>query len=299
MSRLHVGVIGCGVMGSFHIKQYRTISDIELVGVSDADPSRKVDGVEFYTDYKELLKKVDAVSIVTPTFTHFVVANDALDAGVNVLIEKPIAINAEQAEKLIQKAKSKKLTLSVGHIERFNPAYSGLRSALNGKKPDIIDIRRLAPLPQRIGDVSVIIDMMIHDIDLAIKLADSEVKYVHAIGSKVMTDKLDKVFAVIVFKNGIVANIEASRVHADKVRSIVAATNEMICEADLLTKKLIVRKKGKPEEIKLAPLDSLNAELKDFIAAIQKNTAPLVTGKDAKDALIVAQTIEELCLKAT
>ncbi len=189
-----------------------------MIGVSDIDPSRAPQGVKFFNNYKDLLKVADAVSITTPTSTHFDIGMAALDAGCHVLIEKPISVTIDQGNKLIKKAKMKRKILAVGHIERFNPAYIALKKNLKNKKPDIIDIKRLSPLPARITDVSCVIDMMIHDIDLAIDLAGSEIKTLKATGEKIATPRLDKANTVIVFKNGVIANIEASRVNDDKVR---------------------------------------------------------------------------------
>jgi predicted dehydrogenase len=298
MKRLKVGVIGCGVMGSFHIKQLKEIAEVELIGVSDQDPNRKPEGIKFYNDYIELLKDIDAVTIATPTFTHYDVANAAIDMGKHVFIEKPIAVTAEQGRTLTKKALSKKITLAVGFIERFNPAYVALRKALGRGKPDLIDIRRLSPFPARINDVSCVIDMMIHDIDLAIKLAGADIRYINATGNKVKTAMLDNAYAVIVFTNGTIANIEASRVHNDKVRNVIVASGKSIYDADLLNKTAKVKTEGRLKELQVEKVDQLNLELRDFINAITKNAKPSVSGRDGVVALEVANTIEELALKS-
>jgi len=296
MKRLKVGVIGCGVMGGFHLKQYGNIPEAEISGVSDIDPSRAPAGIKFFNDYKELLKISDAVSITTPTSTHFEVGMAALEAGCNVLIEKPISVTIKEGEKLINTAKSKKLILAVGHIERFNPAYMVLANGIGRKAPDVIDIKRFSPFPARITDVSCVIDMMIHDIDLARHLAKSEVKHVKAIGKKIRTKKLDQAQAVIVFDNGTIANIEANRVHAEKVRTISAATGNTVYEADLLGRKLKKMTNGKPSELNIGSFDQLQYELKDFITSIINNRKPSVTGEDGLAALETANRIEEEAL---
>ncbi len=293
MKRLKIGVIGCGVMGGFHLKQYKNIPEAEIVGVSDIDPTRAPNDVTFYKDYHGLLELCDAVSITTPTSMHYEIGMQALDCGCSCLIEKPIALDHQQGGKLIKKARERKLTLAVGHIERFNPAFTGLLKHLRGGKPDVIDIRRLSPFPERIADVSVVIDMMIHDIDLARKLAGSEVKRVNAMGKKVRTNRLDSAFAVIVFKNGVIANIEASRVHNEKVRSLVVSSGASLYEADLLNKSLKVNRDERTESIKTETLDQLNVELRDFINSIEKKRDPLVTGKDGLAALEIAEQIEK------
>jgi predicted dehydrogenase len=297
MKRVKVGVIGCGVMGGFHLKQYGNIPEAEIVGVSDIDPSRAPQNVKFFNDYRELLKSVEAVSITTPTSTHYDVGMAALDAGCHVLIEKPISVTADQGKKLIEKARSKKLTLAVGHIERFSPAYMALSGQLGRDTPDLIDIKRLSPFPARIFDVSVVMDMMIHDIDLARHLAKSEIKHVKAVGKKIRTERLDQATAVLVFKNGVVANIEANRVHTEKVRMLTAASNKAVYEADLLNKTLKRSKVGKSTDISIKSFDQLQCELKDFINSIIKKQKPSVTGEDGLAALEIVLKIEEEALK--
>lgn len=297
MKRIKVGVIGCGVMGGFHLKQYANVPEVEIAGVSDIDPSRAPQGVRFFNDYRDLLEIADAVSVTTPTSTHFDVGMAALDAGCHVLIEKPIAVTVEQGGKLVKKAKAKRKVLEVGHIERFNPAYVALIDQLGGGIPEIIDIKRFSPLPTRITDVSCVIDMMIHDIDLARHLAGAEVKYVNATGKKVATDRLDQAFAVLVFKNGVVANIEASRVHSEKVRKLIAAGGKNVYEADLLNRSLKKMSAGRSKNIKVSSFDQLNAELKDFVKAIIRKRKPSVTGEDGLSALEIANRIEEAALR--
>jgi predicted dehydrogenase len=297
MKRIKVGVIGCGVMGGFHLKQYANVPEVEIAGVSDIDPSRAPQGVRFFNDYSDLLKIADAVSITTPTSTHFDVGMAAFDAGCHVLIEKPIAVTAEQGGKLVKKAKAMRKVLEVGHIERFNPAYAALIDQLGKDIPAIIDIKRFSPLPARITDASCVIDMMIHDIDLARHLAGAEVKYVNATGKKVATDRLDQAFAVLVFRNGVVANIEASRVHSDKVRKLITAGGKDVYEADLLNKSLKKMSAGRSKNIKVSSFDQLNAELKDFVNAIIRKRKPSVTGEDGLSALEIASRIEEAALR--
>jgi len=297
MKRIKVGVIGCGVMGGFHVKQYRNIPTVDLVGAADIDQDKAPIGIRFYKDYKELLDIVDAVSITTPTSTHYKIGMDALRCGCHVIIEKPIAETVGQGRKLAETAREKRLVLSVGLIERFNPAFVGLISELGRKTPDLIDIKRMSPFPKRMTDVSCVLDMMIHDIDLSIKLAKSEVKYINAAGKKIRTKKLDTAVAVLVFKNGVVANIEASRVHSEKVRRIVVARDASTYEADLLNRKIRKITSGKHKKLKVDNYDQLNHELKDFISAISTHRKPTVTGKDGLYALDIARKIEELAAR--
>lgn len=279
------------------MKQYRNIPEVVLIGASDIDPSRAPEGISFFKDYRELLDNVDAVSITTPTSTHFEIASAAISAGKHSLIEKPIALNFTQGKKLIKLAKSKNRVLSIGHIERFNPAYRSLVKHLGRTQLDVIDIKRLSPFPERITDASCVTDMMIHDIDLAIKLSGSEVKGINATGKIIRSNKLDKALAIIVFKNGIVANIEASRVHNEKVRRITVTAGKDTYEADLLNKKARKTSGARSSEIKVEMNDQLKLELKDFIYAVIKGKKPSVTGEDGLEALNIANKIEELALK--
>jgi predicted dehydrogenase len=296
MKKLKAGVIGCGVMGGFHLKQYLSISEVEVVGISDVDPSRAQAGIPFFTDAIELIKAADIVSITTPTSTHYKVAMEAIANGKHLLVEKPIAGNSKEGKEIIEAAKRKGVVLAVGHIERFNPAYKALISFIKGRKVEVYDIRRCSPFPARIGDASVIIDMMIHDIDLVLKLVGSKVKYVNAVGKKIKTQRLDQVHAAIVFENGVVANIEADRTHSDKIRSIVAAGRDMIFEADLLNKKAFSVVNHEKKDVPTEVLDQLNTELKDFIYAIMNKRTPSVTGEDGLEALKIAEVIEEKAL---
>jgi predicted dehydrogenase len=298
MKRLKVGVVGCGVMGGFHLKQYGSIPEVEIIGIHDIDPSRAPQGVKFFNNYNELLEAADAVSITTPTSTHFDSGMAALDAGRHVLIEKPISVTGEQGKKLIDKARSKKLVLAVGHIERFNPAYVELVKRLGKNIPAVMDISRFSPFPARINDVSCVIDMMIHDIDLAINLAKSEVEQISATGKKVKTERLDEASAVLVFKNGTVANIAASRVHGEKTRKLIAAGAKESYEADLLNRTLKVSSADGSKTIAIEPFDQLNHELKDFADSILRERKPTVTGEDGLSALDVANKIEEAALKS-
>ena len=294
MKRLRVGVIGCGVMGSFHIKQYASIPEVELIGVYDIDPARVPQGYKFYSDFNGLLAAADAVSITSPTSTHYEMAVKAIEMGKHLLVEKPIAVSSEQGRDIVSRAKAKGVVLAVGHIERFNPAFIALVRSMGKNRPELIDIKRFSPLPARITDASCVIDMTIHDIDLAIKLAGSKVKHVHASGRIISTQKLDTAYSVIIFENGTVANIETSRVHGEKVRTVIVASGEAMFEADLLNKKLNEIYKGRKKEIATSQHDQLNAELRDFISAVLKRKQPLVTGEDGLAALDVANKIEEL-----
>ena len=297
MKRLKVGVIGCGVMGGFHIRQFKNIPEAEIIGASDIDPARAPQGIKFFTDYHELLKTSEAVSITSPTSTHYEVALDAIDAGCHVMIEKPISLTAAQAEGLIKRAKERGVVLAVGHIERFNPAYTALFAALKKRRPDVIDIKRLSPFPDRITDVSCVIDMMIHDIDLARKIANSDVKYVNATGEMIRTKRLDKALAVICYENGTIANIEASRVHDSKARKMVVLCGKDALEADLLNKKAFMIKNETRTELKISDHDQLQCELKDFISAIINKKKPSVTGEDGMAAIDIANRVEEEAIK--
>lgn len=297
MKRLKVGVIGCGIMGGFHLRQYGTIPEVEVIGASDSDPSKAQTGLEFFLDYHKLLERADAVSITTPTETHFQIGMDSLDSGCHVMVEKPITMNSEQAQRMIEKAKHKGLVLAVGHIESFNPAFCALLHCLKGRTPDIMDIKRYSPFPERITDASCVTDMMIHDIDIALRIAGSEVTHVNSKGKKERSSKLDQAIAILAFKNGSVANIEADRLRKNKVRTVSVMAGKQLFVADLLEKKLSVSENGRRKEIKVNSYDSLNRELSDFVRAVLTGRKPQVTGEDGLAALKIAEEVERIALK--
>ncbi|MBP9885850.1 MAG: Gfo/Idh/MocA family oxidoreductase [Leptospiraceae bacterium] len=222
-NKLKLGIIGVGHMGQYHVNVAKQLSDATLTGIYDADPERvkvisEKYGVPSFSTPEELIKNVDAVVIAAPTFLHHTLAKLALTSGKHVLVEKPIAESVEQAKELVELATKNKLVLQVGHVERFNGAILELGKIVD--TPMLIESRRLAPYNPRIKDVGVVLDMMIHDIDIVLNLVDSDVVKVHAVGQKVVSAHEDVATVVLQFANGCVATIAASRNTQAKIRTL-------------------------------------------------------------------------------
>jgi len=249
MKKLKCAVIGTGYLGKFHAEKYASLPDCELVAVVDtneiaAKTVAEKFGAQALTDYKSLLGKVDAVSIVVPTTLHHVVSRDFLNAGAHVLVEKPITVTVAEADELIAIAKEKNLILQVGHLERFNPAVLGLDKE---EKPLFIESHRLSPFNPRANDVSVVLDLMIHDIDIILALVDSEVERIDASGTPVLTQGTDIANARITFKNGCVANVTASRISLKMERKMRMFKPNSYVSVDFQNRVLVKHRTGKKE----------------------------------------------------
>ncbi|MBL0702188.1 MAG: Gfo/Idh/MocA family oxidoreductase [Desulfosarcina sp.] len=302
MKKLRVGVVGVGYLGKFHTEKYANMENVDLVGVVDLDKSKaeKI-AAQFntlsFSHQKDLINKIDAASIVASTPEHYTVARDFLENGIDVMIEKPITTSIEDAEKLIALAKEKKLIIQVGHLERFNPAVVALRNII--KKPMFIESHRLALYNERGIDVSVVLDLMIHDIDLISNFVKSELKSVHASGVPVIADHVDIANARLEFKNGCVANITASRISIKNERKIRLFQKDAYISVDFSNYQItIIRKTGankkalipgmEIENISFQQGDALNDELISFVKAVRNRTSPEVTGEMGRDALKIA-----------
>ncbi|OGC03424.1 hypothetical protein A2276_00720 [candidate division WOR-1 bacterium RIFOXYA12_FULL_43_27] len=300
MAKVKVGVIGCGKMGSFHSKILKELAEAKLVGVFDEDKDKNKEvaerfGVRPYSSYELLLKDVDAVIIATPTPTHFEIAKDAILCHKHVLIEKPLADSTALAEELVSLSKNKNLKCSVGMIERFNPAFQKLLKMIKGQKIIGVDIKRLSPYPERIKE-SVIFDMMIHDIDLALTLNRTKVEDLRAYGKKKRSETIDESYVTLYFKDGMIAKLDASRLKEQKERKVTVTTEKGIYEADLLNKKLSVRSfdnliEKSAEEVKNE--DQLSLELRSFLLSIQKDRSPEVSLEDGLNSLKIAEEVEK------
>ena len=291
MEPVKVAVIGTGVMGSYHLKNYAKMDDVELVGVYDVDIERaRAKAAEFgttaYDSLDELIKHVDAVSIVTPTTTHFEVAKKFLSAGIPCLIEKPLATTKKDCQSLISLAKENGTFFIVGHVERFNPAIRALADILKREKPEIYEIKatRINEASGRINDVAVTTDLMIHDLDIVLALINSPAEIIKAEGDR------DEAKATIVFKNGTSAKLLASRKTKDKVRTLELITGIGVFSLDYVAQTLTLSGK----DIPVTKGFSLEGELKHFIACVRKNEKPAVTGEIALKALEVMWDIEKL-----
>jgi predicted dehydrogenase len=305
MRKVRLGVVGIGYLGEFHAQKYYRMPGVELIGVVDINRKRanrvaQQYRTKAYTNYPEIFDKVEAVSIVVPTQFHYQVAKDFLRQGVDILLEKPITKTLSQAEELIKIARERNLILQVGHLERFNAAVTAMRQLLT--QPLFIESQRLSPFPQRGIDVDVVLDLMIHDIDIILSIVNSRIKRVEAVGVPILTDKIDIANAWIRFGNGCVANINASRVSSNSNRKIGIFQPDSYISLDYHTPKLsLYRKKAKGrkreppairmEDIRLKRNDPLEEELKSFINSVITRHPPLVSGMEGKKALEVALRI--------
>ncbi|MGV8840702.1 MAG: Gfo/Idh/MocA family protein [Bauldia sp.] len=293
---IRAGVVGLGYFGSFHAKHYASHPEVAFTGIADPSPAR---GAFVRTTYGDihvaepaaLIGRVDAVSIAAPTALHHTVAGAFIDAGVHVLVEKPLAATAAEAGDLTARAAKAGVVLQVGHIERFNPAYRALRGAL--REPRLLELRRHAPWTGRVTDVDVVLDLMIHDIDLALDLAGSGVVKVEASGVAMMGHGLDAVNARLVFANGAVAELSATRVAAAPVRTIVAHERERTFAADLTARTVsaFAAKGAEKSIVEVVSADALGLEIQAFLDAIRGRASAGVPGAAATAALAVAEAI--------
>jgi predicted dehydrogenase len=304
MKKVRVGVIGVGYLGQFHAEKYAAIPEAELVGLMDTDPARasQLAGklkTRAFNDPAHLIGKVDAVSIVVPTVLHHRLAKQFLEQGVHVLLEKPITVTLEQADELIELAARNKVLLQVGHIERFNPAVTAIKSML--KAPRYITAERAAPYTIRCTDVNVVLDLMIHDIDIVMDLAGSTPKEVSAAGVSIITREIDMATARIIFQNGCIADVTASRVSDEKKRLLRVFEEKAIYSSDYQTQKATVsRVKPGPvsqlivEDISSERRDTLGDEIGAFVQSVQSGMRPLVSGIEGRRALALARTITDV-----
>lgn len=308
MGDLRTAVVGVGYLGRFHAQKYRQLQGSTLIGVVDAnaDTANRV-GAELqapaYTDHRDLFDKVDAVSIAVPTPLHFAVARDFLERGVHVLVEKPITTTVEEARQLIELAAARKCVLQVGHLERFNPAIMAAAGIL--KTPRFVESHRLASFKPRGTDVSVVLDLMIHDIDLIQELVGAPIVSIDASGSAIFSGDLDIANARIRFANGCVANTTASRVSLKQERKIRIFQDDAYLSIDLQQKILtVIRKKGdapveSPAQVSIEERafdqgDALSDEIAAFLGSIREGTPPVVTGEHGLRALETATQIAAL-----
>ena len=299
---LKVAVIGVGHLGKWHADKYAASPDCKLLAVVDNNPDNaeqiaQKHGARAVSDYHDILSQVDAVSLAVPTSLHYKIARDILEAGIHCLIEKPITETIEEASTLIEIAQKNRLVLQVGHIVRFNSVMMDIGELL--QEPQFIESTRLAPFTSRSTDISVILDLMIHDIDIILNLIDSPVKHISASGLSVLSDSIDIANARIEFENECVANVTASRISQKYEQKLRIFQKDMYISADLLKKILSINRKGKTdneagfknithEERSYGDNDALNLEIQDFIAAIKNGGRPTANGEDGKRALETA-----------
>jgi predicted dehydrogenase len=315
MNPVRVGVIGIGNMGWHHARVLSLIKDAELVGVADPNPERgrlATDqfGCRWTPRFEELLPEVDAVCIAVPTLLHHRVGLACLQAGRHVLIEKPIAASQEEAAELIAASERAGVLLQVGHIERFNPAFRELLKVVVGEEVVVLEARRHSPNPDRANDVSVVLDLMIHDIDLVLELAGAPVSRLAAAGGRSGDGPIDYVNATLAFTNGVVASLTASKMAHRKIRSLSAHCRSSLVETDFLNRtlhihrrshqsvsadhgELVYRSDGVIEEVSTTSIEPLYAELEHFLACVRGDDSPAVDGQQASRALLLADLIEQ------
>lgn len=298
---LRVGVVGVGSLGQHHARNYANLKNIKLTSVSDVDKNQgekiaKTYKAEYFQDYKLMLGKVDAVSIVVPTPLHFEVSKFFLENKIHCLVEKPITSTLEQADELIELAAKNDLILQVGHIERFNPAIIEIQKYVD--EPKYIEVNRLGTFSQRAANVGVVLDLMVHDLDMVLFLTNSRVTSVDAIGTRVISDFDDIANVRLKFANGCVANISASRISLEKLRKIRIFHENSYISLDYENQsfKLFTKKKEKIESlsdikiVKFSPKknEPLFLELEDFVSCILNKKLPKVTGIHGRNALSLA-----------
>jgi len=300
MAKLKVAVIGVGHLGSIHAKIYKQLESCRLIAVCDTDQARLQQvsqGLDIpgFADYHKVFSQVDAVSIAVPSKLHHRIALDCLKHGLHALVEKPFTANLKEADELIQEAKINNLILQVGHIERFNSAFSATQKLIN--LPKFIECHRLSPFPNRSLDVGVVLDIMIHDIDIVLGLVNARIEKIDAVGVNVLTPMEDIANARISFTNGCVANLTASRVSDEVMRKIRIFQENTYISLDYKEAKASVYKKSGMQITKTdLPIEKeqpLQKELQSFIACVQEHKEPLVSGMVAREALKVALEIQE------
>ena len=304
MVKIKTAVIGIGYLGKEHARIYREMNTCELVGVSDNEPSckEKADalGVPFYKNYRDLIGKVQAVSIATPTFTHYEIAKQFLEAGIHTLIEKPITLKLSDADELITIARNKNLALQVGHLERHNPGFRRIGEIARNIR--FLEIHRLGPFNGRINDCGVVLDLMIHDIDIVLSLVQSEIATFDAVGINVLTPYEDIANVRIKFKNGAVADLTASRLTPEKQRKIRIFQEDAYISLDFDQQKAKIFKKGgllgiTQETVNIERSEPLKEELEFFLNGILSGQSWGKPDEAARNALQFAIEIVETIQK--
>ena len=303
--KTRVAVIGVGALGRHHARILSALPDVELVAVVDIKEARarEIGGLvnaPFATSAAEMLGRVDAVTVAVPTDSHLAVALPFLRRGTAVLVEKPLARDAREAQQMIDAAAASGAVLGVGHTERYNPAVAAVRPLLD--HPRFIEIHRLGTFPDRSLDIDVVFDLMIHDLDVVLSIVPSEVVTVEAVGVAVLTAKPDIANARLKFASGCIANITASRISKDRVRKIRIFQRDAYLSVDYAAQEVerwrLVKGNGAMPAIDGGKLDvaqeePLKRELADFVAAVRDKRAPGVTGADGLRAIELAQKITD------
>lgn len=305
--KMRVGVVGVGYLGKIHARIYGRMAEVELVGVADSDPeaARAVAaecGCEAHTDGRELLGRVDAVSIVVPTSHHLEVARPFLEQGVHMLLEKPIASTLEQGAEIIRLAEASGAVLQIGHLERYNAGVMALAERI--ERPRFIEAHRIGEFVARATDVDVVTDLMIHDIDIILSLVGSPITRISAMGLPVITSHVDIANARLEFENGCVANVTASRVSHKRLRRIRVFEEHRYEALNFIDQQIETVRTLPPEggqewpeitreKVDIEPRQPLDEELADFLRTIREGRKPLVDGATGLEALRVAMEVKE------
>ena len=296
--KVKVGVAGVGHMGKEHARIYAEMAEAELVGVHDSNPetARKIAAkcrTRAFPSLEEMVKAVDAASIVTPTMTHLAIAEPFLRRGKHVLVEKPMAMDTAEARKLVDLAEKHGAKLAVGHVERFNPVLAALEERLG--RPRFIEAHRLSPYPGRSTDIGVVMDLMIHDLEIILHLVRSPVTSVDAVGVPVLSKGEDIANARIRFANGCVANLTTSRISPEKLRKIRVFQDDAYLSLDYMKQEgeIYKRLEGKITRDKIPVMkgEPLKNQLAEFLQNVRENTDPRVAGAHGFEALKLASQI--------
>lgn len=313
-AELRAGVIGVGAMGQNHARVLSQLRRVRLAGVADVDESRAnaiaaVYGVPAHTDFRELLKEVDIATIATPTVTHCDVGSAALNAGVHALVEKPLASTPEEAQQLCGLAETNGVKLQVGHIERFNPAFRELPTVLGDSRTTALSARRLSPV-LRVTDVDVVLDLMVHDLDIICSLVGDVPTYVDAVGVSTNGVGTDHAVAHLVFPDGTLGQLTAIRITAHRVRTLDIVQKGAHIELDYLSRRVVVHRQQGPaspwddhdvshreggvlEKVFVPDVEPLQLELESFVGCVLGDTEPEVSGQDGLRAVELAHAIRQ------
>ncbi|MBN1672374.1 MAG: Gfo/Idh/MocA family oxidoreductase [Kiritimatiellae bacterium] len=302
---IKVGVIGVGSLGAVHARIYAQLDAVELVGVYDVDRVRAEAvaaeyGTKAVDELDRLADEIEAASVAVPTDLHFEVAERLIGKGVHLLVEKPIADTTSRAEQMVRLAEERAVVLQVGHVERFNPVMTFLEGALSA--PRFIEAHRLAPypppragLPPRGTEVSVVLDLMIHDLDVILHLVGAELQEFHAVGVPVLSPTEDIANVRLVFRNGCVANVTASRISPERLRKIRVFQADSYLSLDYMNQTGVVHRKAggtiTREQVPIEKGEPLALELANFVRCVRTRNEPVVSGRHAADALRLAVAI--------
>ncbi|SHO53170.1 Gfo/Idh/MocA family protein [Desulfopila aestuarii] len=302
---IRAGVIGVGYLGRFHAHKYAALEGVELVGVADTSNEQGQKVAEecscaYFSNYQDLIKNVDAVSIAVPTSLHHTVGADCLEAGVDILMEKPVTVSLEEADELIATAEEKSLIFQVGHLERFNPAVQAMEPFLT--QPVFIESNRISVFKNRGVDVDVVLDLMIHDIDIILNIIKSPIQQIHTVGAPVATATTDIANARLIFENGATANVTVSRISRTNVRKMRIFQPGSYINVDFANRKVMtirlqdeLMESGMPkQDVEVTSFkegDALRSEIIHFIDNVRNRTRPSVSGHEGRRALAVAHEV--------